>query len=274
VNLAGRIDVSVRYGILMIASLLTVAPLVVVGITAFYKPNTAITGIAIPHDFNWQTFGNAWHTGGFPQALQSSGVTAVSVVTVVTALSILAGYAFGTMEFPGNNALFYTMLVGVTVPFEAMIVPMYFDFQKFHLTNTVWSLILPESGIYLAFGVFWMRAFFKSVPMSIVEAARMDGASSFAILVRILIPIGRPVILTLMMLTFLSSWNEYLTPLVMVSSNNLQTLPVALAGFQGQYQTDVPSMAAASIIVAGPAILVYIFTQRSFFRGLLQGAVK
>jgi raffinose/stachyose/melibiose transport system permease protein len=274
VTLAGRIDAGVRYGILAIASLLTIAPIIVVAITAFYRPNTNITGIAIPHHLNWQTFSNAWHTGGFAQALQSSGVVSVSVVAIVTALSILAGYAFGTMEFPGNNALFYIMLVGVTVPFEAMIVPMYFDFQKLHLTNTFWSLILPESGIYLAFGVFWMRAFFKSVPTSIIEAARMDGASSFAVLVRILIPIGRPVILTLMMLTFLSSWNEYLTPLVMVSSNNLQPVPLALAGFQGQYQTDVPSMAAASIIVAGPAILVYVFTQRSFFRGLLQGAVK
>jgi len=267
-------DATWRYAIIVIASVLTVLPLIVVGITAFYKPNTPISGIAIPHTLDFGTFRYAWDTGAFADALRASLIVAAAVVAIVTIGAICAGYAFGTMQFRGSKLLFYMILAGVTVPFEAMVVPLYFDFQSLHLTNTYWGLILPESGIYLAFGVFWMRAFFLAVPRALIESARIDGASSFRILTQILIPIGKPVILTLMMLTFLSSWNEYLVPLVMTSSNSLQTVPLALASFQGQQLTDEPSLAAASLIVAGPAIAVYIFTQRTFFRGLLQGSVK
>jgi raffinose/stachyose/melibiose transport system permease protein len=269
-----RTEVRTRYAILAGASIVTLLPLVVVALVAFYKPGTPVSGVAVPHHPSVDAFAHAWQIGDFSQALRSSGIVSAAVVTNVTALSILAGYAFGTMQFRGSKALFYLMLVGMTIPFNVMIVPLYFDFQSLHLANSYLALILPESGIYLAFGIFWMRAYFVSVPRALIEAARIEGASSFRILWNILVPIGKPAILTLMMLTFLASWNEYLVPLVMVSNDNLQTVPLRLANFQGQYVTDVPSLAAASLIVAGPAILVYIFTQRTFFRGLLQGALK
>jgi raffinose/stachyose/melibiose transport system permease protein len=274
VTIHRRSEAPFRYAILIVASLLTLAPLIVVAITAFDRPLAQVTGVALPHSLQFGTFSHAWSVGHFAQSLTTSVVVAVAVVSIVTVTAILAGYAFGTMKFHGNRLVFYIILAGVTVPFEAMIVPVYFQFQSLRLTNTYWGLILPEAGIYLAFGVFWMRAYFLSVPRALIEAALLDGASSFRILWAILVPIGRPVILTLMMLTFLASWNEYLVPLVMVSSNSLQTVPLALAAFQGQYVSDIPSLAAGSIIVAVPALCVYIVTQRSFFRGLLQGAVK
>lgn len=269
-----RVDVGARYAILAVAASLTLLPLVVVALVAFFKPGTPVNGAAIPSSPSFGSFSHAWSFGAFGQALRTSGVVSVSVVSIVTAMSVLAGYAFGTMKFRGRTALFYLMLTGMTVPFNVMIVPLYFQFQSLHLADTYWGLILPESGIYLAFGVFWMRAYFLAVPRALIEAARIEGASSFRILWQILLPIGKPAVLTLMMLTFLASWNEYLVPLVMSSSNALQTAPLRLANFQGQYVSDIPSLAAASLIVAGPAIIVYVFTQRSFFRGLLHGAIK
>jgi raffinose/stachyose/melibiose transport system permease protein len=264
----------VRYGFLAIVSALTIAPLIVVGITAFNKPGTPIAGVALPKQFTLAAFGNAWNTGDFASAFTSGGLVTVAVVLIVTAGSISAGYAFGVLRFRGSRPLFYVFLTGIVVPYVVLVVPIYLEFQSLGLLGSYWGLILPESGLYLAFGVFWMEAFFASVPKSLVEAARIDGASSFRILTQILIPIGKPAITTLVLLTFLSSWNEYLVPLVMGGGGGIQTVSLGLASFQGQHLTDVPSLAAASIIVAGPAVLIYVFTQRSFFHGLLQGAVK
>jgi raffinose/stachyose/melibiose transport system permease protein len=269
-----RVEPIVRYLILCVFSVVTVGPLVVVAITAFYKPGTPISGVSLPHSLNWGTFRSAWDSGAFAAAFRSSGLVAFAVVALVTLGSISAGYAFGTMNFRGRKPLFYLFLAGIVLPYVVMIVPIYFEFQDFHLVDSYWGLILPETGLYLAFGVFWMQAYFASVPRSLIEAARIDGASSFRILWQILVPLGKPVILTLMMLTFLSSWNEYLVPLVMSGNGDIQTVSLGLASFQGQHLTDQPSLAAASIIVAGPAVAVYALTQRSFFRGLLQGAVK
>ena len=271
---ARRREAAVRYFILTVFSVVTIGPLLVVGLTAFYKPGSPITGVALPHQLNWGTFRAAWDSGAFAAAFRSSGLIAFAVVTLVTLGSISAGYAFGTMEFRGRKPLFYLFLAGIVLPYVVMIVPIYLEFQSFHLVDSYWGLILPETGLYLAFGVFWMQAYFASVPRALIEAARIDGASSFRILWQILVPLGKPVILTLMMLTFLSSWNEYLVPLVMSGNGSIQTVSLSLASFQGQHLTDQPSLAAASLIVAGPPVLVYAFTQRAFFRGLLQGAIK
>ena len=201
-------------------------------------------------------------------------IVAVTVVAVSTVLSILSGYAFGLMRFRGATALFYVFLLGLMVPIEAMIVPLYFDFRDLDLTDTYWALILPQIGLSVAFGTFWMRAFFLSTPRSLVEAARIDGASSWTTLWRVLVPFGRPAILTMMVLVFMWTWNEFLLALVMVSSEDQRTAPLGLAFFQGQHTSDLTLLAAGSVIVATPVVIVYVFLQRHFIRGMLTGAVK
>jgi raffinose/stachyose/melibiose transport system permease protein len=170
--------------------------------------------------------------------------------------------------------LFYVFLLGLMVPVEAMVVPLYFDFRRVHLLDTYWALILPQIGLSVAFGTFWMRAFFVSTPRSLVEAARIDGASSWTTLWRVLVPFGRPAILTMMVLVFMWTWNEFLLALVLVSSEDRRTAPLGLAFFQGQHTSDYTLLAAASVIVATPVVIVYVFLQRHFIRGMLTGAVK
>ena len=116
------------------------------------------------------------------------------MVAFTTVLSIPAGYAFGTMRFPAADLLFYVMLTGIVVPFEALIVPLYYNFRDVGLTDTYWGLILPQTALSISFGTFWMRAFFRSVPPELSDAARVDGATSWRILWRVLVPIGRPAI--------------------------------------------------------------------------------
>jgi raffinose/stachyose/melibiose transport system permease protein len=170
--------------------------------------------------------------------------------------------------------LFYILLLGLIVPYEATIVALYYDLRSAGITDTYFALILPQIGLSIPFGVFWMRAFFRSVPRSLLEAARIDGASTWTTLWRVLLPFGRPAVLTMMVLVFMWTWNEFLLALVMVSEENLRTAPLGLAFFQGRNTTDFALLAAGAVIVATPVVLVYIFLQRHFIRGMLTGAVK
>jgi raffinose/stachyose/melibiose transport system permease protein len=220
------------------------------------------------------SFATAWEDGNFSSYLRSSAIVTLSVVAISSFVSILAGYAFGQMRFRGSQALFYLFLLGLMVPLEATVVPLYYDLRDVGLTDTYWALILPQAGLSTAFGTFWMRAFFRSVPRSLVEAARLDGSSSWVTLWRVILPLGRPAVLTMVVLVFMWTWNEFLLALVMVSDESLRTAPLGLAFFQGRNTSDEALLAAGSVIVATPVVLVYLFLQRHFIRGVLTGAVK
>jgi raffinose/stachyose/melibiose transport system permease protein len=161
------------------------------------------------------------------------------------------------------------------IPFEAIVIPLYYNLRDIGLTDTYWALILPESALQLSFGIYWMRSFFLAVPRELIEAARVDGARTLRTLVSVLIPIARPAITTMMVLLFMFSWNEFLLPLVMVdSSDATRTAPLGLANFQGRYGTDIPSLAAGSLLVALPVLVLYVFLNRRFIQGVLSGAIK
>jgi raffinose/stachyose/melibiose transport system permease protein len=262
-----------NYAILIVFSVIALYPVVGILATALGPPGSGAS-FRFTTDLHFSNFREAWTQGHFSQYLRSSAIVAVSVVAVSTVLSILSGYAFGLMRFRGATALFYVFLLGLMVPIEAMIVPLYFDLRDLELTDTYWALILPQIGLSVAFGTFWMRAFFLSTPRSLVEAARIDGASSWTTLWRVLVPFGRPAILTMMVLVFMWTWNEFLLALVMVSSEDLRTAPLGLAFFQGQHTSDLTLLAAGAVIVATPVVIVYVFLQRHFIRGMLSGAVK
>jgi raffinose/stachyose/melibiose transport system permease protein len=263
-----------RYTLMVVGSVITLAPLVVVGLTAFFPPGTPIDGFSVPHELHWGTFSSAWSDGNFSAAFRTTLIVAAAVVLLVTACSVLAGYGLSVLRFRGHRLLLYGFMSGMVTPYVALVIPMYFQFRTLGLLGGYPALILAEAGLYLGFGVFWMTAFFRSIPRSLVEAALLDGAGPGRILWSIFLPVSRPAVVTLMMLTFLSSWNEYLVPLILGSSRHTPTVSLGLASFQGQHLTDIPSLAAASLIVAAPALVLYVLTQRTFFRGLLDGAVK
>jgi raffinose/stachyose/melibiose transport system permease protein len=269
----GRREQALNYLILGFFSVVALYPIVGILLTAL-APAGELAGFGVPSSLRWENFQDAWSQGHFGQYLRSSVIVAVSVVAVSTFLSILSGYAFGLMRFRGSTALFYLFLIGLMVPLEALVIPLYFGLRDAELTDTYWALILPQIGLSVAFGTFWMRAFFVATPRSLVEAARIDGASSWTTLWRVLVPFGRPAILTLMVLVFMWTWNEFLLALVMVSSENLRTAPLGLAFFQGQHSSDLNLLAAGAVIVATPVVLVYVALQRHFIRGMLSGAVK
>jgi raffinose/stachyose/melibiose transport system permease protein len=178
------------------------------------------------------------------------------------------------MRFRGSSVLFYMLLLGLMVPSEAVVIPLYYDLRSLELTDTYWSLIFPQVAQSLAFGTFWMRAYFRSSSREVVEAARIDGAGNRQILWQILMPMGRPAVLTMVLLIFMWTWNEFLLPLVMITDESLRTAPLGLSNFQGQYTSGTALLAAAAVLVALPVLIVFLFTQRHFIRGMVEGSVK
>ncbi len=271
----------VTYSVLIAFTLMVLYPMLSILFLALHKKTDLVTGFAFPTSPDLSSFTAAWTQDdgaggpGFGRLFTNSFIVA-GVVTVVSAvLSIGTGYAFGTMRFRGDQVIFSIVLLGIIFPYEATVIPLYYDFQRFDLLNTYWALILPQIGQSVSFGTFWMRAFFRSSPQSLIEAARIDGATSFGVLGACCCPQARPALMTLGTLVFVYTWNEFLLALVLIQDTSMQTAPLGLSYFAGAARAGDPTkVAAASVLVAGPILVVYVFLQRHFIRGMLAGAVK
>jgi raffinose/stachyose/melibiose transport system permease protein len=262
------------HALLVLSCAIAVLPFVSIGLISLYPADQPPTGLALPHSLNFGNYARAWTAANFSTLLRSSAVVALGVVPLASIVCILTGYAFGTMRFRGMKVLFFVFLIGLLMPFEATIIPLYYDLRSVGLSNTYPGLILPEAALFLSFGTFWMRAHFLSTSRALIESARIDGANSWTTLWRILLPGARPPITTMMVLFFIWSWNEFLLALVLASAPSVQTAPAGLAFFFGEHVTDVSGLAAAAFIVTAPVLVVYVLLQRSFIQGVTSGGVK
>jgi raffinose/stachyose/melibiose transport system permease protein len=264
-----------NYVILTLFLLIILIPIIGLIFSAFKTDIEVTKGpLALPSELRFDNFQKAWTTGRFNLFFRNSVVVTSVVVVASVFLSTLTGYAFAQLPVPGRKVLYPVMLIGYMVPFEAVIIPLYHFMNNISLTDTYWGLILPQIGLSVSFGTLWMTSFFRSAPHELMDAAAIDGCSRWQVLWKILWPLARPAILTLVVLIFMWTWNEFLLALVMIQDETMRTLPVGLAFFQGRYSANIPLMAAGSLIVAGPILLVYIIFQRYFIRGMLGGAVK
>jgi raffinose/stachyose/melibiose transport system permease protein len=274
--IATRINRLTTYVVLAAFAVAALYPLISILFLAFHRKTDLVTGFSLPTTFSPRTFIDAWNQGDFAKGMYGSVLVAVSVTVVSAVLSLFTGYAFGTMRFRGSGILFNVIVLGLIFPYEATVIPLYYDFQAHNLTGTYWALILPQIGQSVTLGTFWMRAFFLTTPRTLLEAGRMDGASSLRILRSILLPQARPALLTLCLLVFMYTWNEFLLALVMLQGNpDVSTAPLGLSYFASTTRAGDPTkVAAAAVLVATPVVLVYIFLQRQFIRGVLAGAIK
>ncbi|WP_054953293.1 carbohydrate ABC transporter permease [Flaviflexus massiliensis] len=228
-------------------------------------------------DHSWGHFENyatAWDDGNFNLYMKNSVMIAVLVVTTALILSIMTGYVLGVIRPRGGNIIFFIFLAGMMVPSEALVIPLFYDLRDLGLTDTIWAVAMPQIAQSLAFGTFWMRAYFRGVNPSVIDAARMDGASEWQVLWRVLLPMGRPAIVTQIMITFMWTWNDFLIPLVMSPMGKFRTAPMSLAFFETNHTSSAVLMAAAAVLVALPMIILYVFLQKYFIAGMTEGAVK
>jgi raffinose/stachyose/melibiose transport system permease protein len=165
-------------------------------------------------------------------------------------------------------------ILGLTLPFEGIIVPLYYQIRGYGLLNTQWAIILPLIGLLMPFAVLWMRAHFVGMPHDLTEAARVDGASTWQLFWKVHVPLSRPAIASLAILLFLWTWNQFLLAIVLVDDPTKRTMAGALGAFQGQWGTNIPLLSAGSLLILTPVLIVFIVFQRQFVAALLQGAVK
>ncbi|MEU2082434.1 carbohydrate ABC transporter permease [Streptomyces albus] len=262
------------YALLTVLALAVVVPFLNVFLASMQPSGEPVVGMAWPEHWSLDNYRQAWTVAGFSELMRSSLVIAAGVVPATLLLSELAGYALGTLRLPGGDGVAALFVAGLTIPVELIVVPLHFDLRSVGLTDSYLGVILVEIALFLPFGVFWMRTHFRTVPPSLVEAARMDGASAWTVLVRVLLPLARPSLTTLGVLVFMWSWNQFLLVLVLIQDAAKRTAPAGLGFFVGQNNTDVPMLAAGTIVVMLPITIVYLLFQRSFVAGLLQGAFK
>lgn len=268
--IVSRWEQVLNYAILCLFSIVVLLPAAGLILTAL---STSPAG----NDYTSLDFGNfatAWTDADFRRYIGSSAIITISTVAAVTVLSVLSGYAFGVLDVPGQRLLFPLLLAGIMIPLEAVIVPLYFDFRAWHLTDSYFGLILAHTGLGMSFGTFWMRALFRSLPRELVDAAQLDGASSWTVLWRVLFPVGRPAIVTLVLLGFMWTWNDYFLALVLVSDPAKQPATLALGAFQGRFASQLNLIAAGAVLISLPVVVLYVAFQRQFIRGVLSGAIR
>ncbi len=252
-----------------------ILPLVGVFLTSLKDTADLAHGpFALPRVWHWENYARAWSETRFGAYLGNSVVVVVAVVAISVVLANLSGYAMGLFKFRGKTFINIVILIGLMVPFEAVVIPLWSMMRDIHLNNTIWSLIWPQVAASFSFGTFWMQAYFRGVPRDLVDAAIVDGCSSWGLLWRVLFPMAQPSVMSMIVLLFVWTWNEFLLVLVMVQTESLRTLPVGLALLQGQHYTDLSLMAAATMIVIVPTLLVYLVFQRQFINGMISGALQ
>jgi len=209
----------------------------------------------------------------FPQFFTNSAVVAIAVTIGNLVFSSMLGYVLAKSEFAGKKLLFRLVLGTLMIPGMVTLVPLFVLVANMGLVNTYFGLILP----FLAapFGVFLMRQFFLGIPDELIDAARVDGASEARIFVQVVIPLAKPALATLAILTFLGSWNNFLWPLVVATTEDKYTLPVALALYStGQNQTDYGLLLAGAVVVVVPVLIVFLILQRYFVQGVAMTGIK
>jgi multiple sugar transport system permease protein len=199
----------------------------------------------------------------------------VALISTVGALftSSLAGYAFARLNFPGKGPLFVILLATMMIPFEVILVPLFMQFDRFGLLNSYAALILPH--VVSVFGIFLLRQFMQGIPRDLEDAARVDGASVWQVYYQVVLPLTRPALATLGVFVFLGSWNDFLWPLIVVTSPDRQTLPLALITFRSAYGGMNYGTVLASVVLAiAPPLLFFLFAQRLVVQSISRSGLK
>ncbi|SFD26680.1 carbohydrate ABC transporter permease [Streptomyces aidingensis] len=252
----------------------TLLPLLSMLSAALQPQGTIPVGLRWPSEPHWENFADAFRVARLADLLVSSLLIEIVVVPVALAFATLAGFALARLNPPASRVVVVLLLLGLTMPFESIVTPLYYQMQSMGLLNTRWAIILPLIGLYMPFGVIWMRAHFLGVPRELSEAARVDGAGYWRELRDIQLPLAGPSLSALAILLFLWTWNQYLLAIVLVDDPLQRTMAGALGAFQGRYGTDVVLLSAGTLLIIAPTIVVFVIFQRHFIRALLQGAVK
>ncbi len=262
-----------RYFVLLLVTLVMIGPLLWMLRVAFLPTGSPVALPALLTSlFSIDNFLNLLNNAEIIQALSNSLLVGVFVTVANILFCFLAGYALARRRVIGGRVIFASLMLTLMLPAHALIIPLYLMMTSLGMFDSLWALTLPF--LVTPFGIFLMRQYFASIPESLEEAARIDGASEFRILFRILMPLCRPALAVLAIQIFLTNWNSFLYPFILTNSSNLRTLPVALALLQGYQAIDWQRLMAGSTLAVAPVMIIFIIFQRQIVAGVTAGAIK
>ncbi|WP_432938105.1 carbohydrate ABC transporter permease [Kribbella sp. CA-253562] len=230
--------------------------------------------IAVPTTFSFQAFTDYLSIVDFPVALGNSILISTVVAFAGVALSLISAYPIGVGRVRGSGLILAALLLSTMLPHEALIYPLFYGAQATHTFNTVWSVIIVFVVLQGAFGTYLLASVLGTVPKELIEAAEIDGAGRWQILWRILLPVLMPTLSVLLVFFFIWTWNEFYIPVVLLSDQSSQTVPIALSTLRGQHSIDITVLNAGSLLSLLPTLVFFLIFQRTLNRGVTAGAVK
>ena len=267
------------YAILVIVAALVLIP-IVFAVLGGFKSNGQLVGdpgALIPNPWvasNYTDVVAGPNSGVFWQEVLNSAIVAVIAVTATVLPASLAAFAFARIAFRGREAIYTLFVLGLLFPAAVAILPLYILVRDLGLSGTFLGVALPEAAFGLPLTIVILRPFFRSIPAELEDAARMDGCGTFGFFWRILLPLARPALATVSVLAIVTTWNQFLLPLILLNGEDQWTLPLGVLNFSGQYTSDQARILAFTVLAIVPAILFYAVAERQIVRGLTAGSVK
>jgi raffinose/stachyose/melibiose transport system permease protein len=264
-----------KYGILILFVLISIVPVFWVFSTSLKTTHeVSLSPLGPPTTFRFDNYSQAWVQGRFGKYFGNSVIVSIPIVLGTVALACLAGYGLARFNLPGRSLIFYYFLLGLMVPFQSIMIPLFYTLIDIGFLGTYWAMIVPMIALGMPFGIFFMRAFFLGLPNDLVDAGKIDGCNDFQVFRLIMLPLAGPGIATLAVFNFMGAWNAFLLPLIYMQKEELRPLVLGLMFYRSRYTQDIPLTMAGAAIVMLPIVVIYILFQRKFIQGLTAGAVK
>lgn len=266
---------ALKYIILILASLIILVPLVVTFLGGFKTSGELLLSpFSLPNVWRTENYTSVLQGSSFWRQLLNSTLVMIATATGVVVLASMAAFVFARVRFRGRELAFNFMTLGLLFPIAIAILPLYITIRQSGLVDNLWGIILPQIAFALPINILILRGFFIQVPNELEEAAAIDGCGTFGFFWRILLPLVRPALAAVVVLTFVASWNNFFLPLLVLNTEALYTLPLGIMQFQGQFGTDWAKMMAYLSLALIPTIGFYLLAERQIIAGLTAGAVK
>jgi ABC-type glycerol-3-phosphate transport system permease component len=265
----------IRHAVLLFAAFLALVPTIYMIMTALKSDEEyAADKLGLPDRLVLENFRAVLVDSPFLSWMLNSSILVAGAVMLSTAISVLAAYAIATMSFKGRDTLLTVSTSLMAVPPVVMIVPLFVLYTRLDMISTWHGAILIYAGLITPFSVYLLTTFFRTVPRELFEAARVDGAGQFTILMHVVLPLSLPAIVTLVVVNSLYVWNDLLIAIIFMQDDAKRTLMAGISVFQGRYNNQVPLTMAGMVIASAPMFILYVMFQKQFIRGLMSGAIK
>jgi len=275
-NISKRIKLITMYTLVFLLGVIQLFPLIWIVNYSLVK-DTELYGksiLTIPNPPQWGNYLTAWVEGNILRYTLNSIFVTTIVIVVTVFLSLTLGYAFSRMRWKHSKLFLTIIMLGIMIPIHTTLIPNFIIYSKLNLTDSYLGILVPYIAFSMPVGVYLMTGFLEGIPRSIEESAVIDGCGIYDIIFRIIMPITKPTIVTIIVMTFISIWNEFIVASTMLSNNDLKTLPFAVFNFTGQYSSRYAVQFAVMTLSAIPALIVYIVFNEQITKGVMEGSVK